>query len=250
MAEETVSAETGTAYRILVHLGLRSPFYKLLLFLESTARSWWVTSWLPSWCPTSMCMLKEAEEKMLQSIAGAFSQQHVCISDGNRLWTLTFNGRTQGKTPVVLLHGFGGGVGLWAMNVDALSQQRPVYAFDLLGFGRSSRPPFSSDAREAELQFVDSIEQWRARVGLEAMILVGHNLGGFLAASYSLKHPSRVKRLVLVAWFWWSRGGFPSVPTRRMRTGPSQCGSKPSGPCSVPSTRWQGSGWPAHSALC
>ncbi|XP_035249019.1 1-acylglycerol-3-phosphate O-acyltransferase ABHD5 isoform X1 [Anguilla anguilla] len=207
MAEATESAERGTVYRILVHLGFHSRFYKLLLFLESTARSWWVTSWLPSWCPTSLCKLKDAEEKMLESIADTFSRQHVCISDGNQIWTLMFKGRAQDRTPVVLLHGFGGGVGLWALNLDALSQQRPVYAFDLLGFGRSSRPQFSGDAREAELQFVDSIEQWRARVGLEAMILVGHNLGGFLAASYSLKFPSRVKHLVLVEpW------GFPERP--------------------------------------
>ncbi|KAJ8290794.1 hypothetical protein GJAV_G00017640 [Gymnothorax javanicus] len=207
MAEETVSSERGTAYRILAHLGFHSLFYKLLQFLESTARSWWLTSWLPSWCPTSSCQLKLAEEKMLRSVSSTFSRQHVCIANGNRIWTLSFNGRSQDKTPLVLLHGFGGGVGLWALNLDALSQQRQVYAIDLLGFGRSSRPQFSSDARVAELQFVDSIEQWRARMGLEAMILVGHNLGGFLAASYSLKFPSRVKHLVLVEpW------GFPQRP--------------------------------------
>ncbi|KAJ8415705.1 hypothetical protein AAFF_G00402620 [Aldrovandia affinis] len=207
MAEATVSAVRGTAHRILVHLGFHNLFYKLLRFLESTARSWWVPSWLPSWCPTSLCQLKEAEEKMLQSITSKFSQHHVSVSDDNRIWTLTFNGGARDKTPLVLLHGFGRGVGLWALNVDALSQRRAVYALDLLGFGRSSRPGFSSDAREAEQQFVDSIEQWRATMGLEAMVLIGHNLGGFLAASYSLRFPSRVKHLVLVEpW------GFPERP--------------------------------------
>lgn len=102
-----------------------------------------------------------------------------------------FNDGVERKTPLVLLHGFGGGVGLWAMNLDALSQQRPVYALDLLGFGQSSRPHFSTDAQEAETQFVESIEEWREKLGLESVILLGHNLGGYLATAYSLKYPSR-----------------------------------------------------------
>lgn len=98
---------------------------------------------------------------------------------------------------MVLLHGFGGGVGLWAQNLDALSQRRPVLALDLLGFGQSSRPLFSTDAQEAEDQFVESIEQWRAKVGLESMILLGHNLGGYLAVSYSIKYPGRWVQITL-----------------------------------------------------
>ncbi|XP_075820186.1 1-acylglycerol-3-phosphate O-acyltransferase ABHD5 isoform X3 [Microtus pennsylvanicus] len=111
------------------------------------------------------------------------------------------------KTPLVLLHGFGGGLGLWALNFEDLSTDRPVYAFDLLGFGRSSRPTFDSDAEEVENQFVESIEEWRCALGLDKMILLGHNLGGFLAAAYSLQYPSRVSHLILVEpW------GFPERP--------------------------------------
>ncbi|XP_036822266.1 1-acylglycerol-3-phosphate O-acyltransferase ABHD5-like isoform X2 [Oncorhynchus mykiss] len=202
MADQAVTTERGLAQRILMFLGIHSLFYNLLSVLDRTLRSWtstaWITSWLPSWCPTSQNQLKTAEEKMLQCITGKVSQQYVPISDGNMLWTLTLNGNMKNQTPLVLLHGFGGGVGLWALNLDALAQQRPVYAFDLLGFGQSSRPYFSSDAKEAEAQFVDSIEQWRAKVGLEAMVMLGHNFGGYLAAAYSLKYPTRVKHMVLV----------------------------------------------------
>ena len=92
---------------------------------------------------------------------------------------------------MVLLHGFGSGVGLWAHNLEAFSLHRPIFALDLLGFGQSTRSLFSTDAQAAEDQFVESIEQWRAKVGLESMILLGHNLGGYLAMSYSMKYPAR-----------------------------------------------------------
>lgn len=77
----------------------------------------------------------------------------------------------------------------------------------MLGFGRSSRPQFSSDALTAEKQLVSSIEEWRREMNLKEMIILGHSMGGFLAASYAISHPDRVKHLILAdPW------GFPEKP--------------------------------------
>lgn len=92
----------------------------------------------------------------------------------------------------MLPHGFGGGVGLWVKNLSTLAGEgRPVYALDMLGFGRSSRPTFCRDAKDAEDQFVESLEDWRKAEGLEHMILLGHDLGGYVSTAYALKYPNR-----------------------------------------------------------
>ncbi|KAK7478196.1 hypothetical protein BaRGS_00030557 [Batillaria attramentaria] len=148
------------------------------------------------WKPTSNEDLARVDQKILSTLPCVTEQKMVTIDDDQQLWTIKCNPDGKG-TPLVLVHGMGGGVGLWSMNLEALSQNRPVYAFDLLGFGRSSRPAFSSDPEEAEDKFVDSIEAFRRKVGLDKFILLGHSLGGYLSASYALRFPQHIKHLIL-----------------------------------------------------
>ena len=38
----------------------------------------------------------------------------------------------------------------WALNLETLGEYHPIYAFDILGLARSSRPIFSNDPEKIE----------------------------------------------------------------------------------------------------
>ncbi|CAO3696282.1 unnamed protein product [Umbelopsis ramanniana] len=107
---------------------------------------------------------------------------------------------TEKKPDLVLVHGYGGGKGIWIRNIDELSKHYTVHAIDLLGWGRSTRDRYcGNDAVKAQSYFVDSLESWRQAMGIEKMTLLGHSFGGFVSASYALKHRERLDRLVLLS---------------------------------------------------
>lgn len=93
--------------------------------------------------------------------------------------------------PLVMVHGFGAGLGCFFRNFEGLAMKRRLFAFDVLGFGRSTRSTFSTDPERVEDEFVESIEKWREAMGLEKMILLGHSLGAFMSSSYAMKYPER-----------------------------------------------------------
>ena len=114
----------------------------------------------------------------------------------DKIWTLAMN--TDNKnTPIVLLHGYVSALAFWMLNLDEFATHRPVYAIDLLGFGKSSRPCFSEDPHEIQEQYVMFLERWRESMNIPKMILLGHSLGGFICSMYAMKHPDRVEHLIL-----------------------------------------------------
>ncbi|XP_034835351.1 1-acylglycerol-3-phosphate O-acyltransferase ABHD5 isoform X1 [Maniola hyperantus] len=169
----------------------------------------WTGGWF-SWTRHSDAMLRNIEQTILSCLKTAYKRFYVdigsVVGQCDKIWTISLNDESS-KTPLVMLHGMAAGVAMWCPNLDALAATRPVYAIDLLGFGRSSRPKFSSDAEKVEAQWVESVEEWRREVKLDEFILLGHSLGGYIATSYALKYPERVRHLILVdPW------GFPEKP--------------------------------------
>ncbi|KAK4518299.1 uncharacterized protein ATC70_001651 [Mucor velutinosus] len=112
---------------------------------------------------------------------------------------------------LVMCHGYGAGLGFFYRNFESLSQEKGwrVFALDWLGMARSSRPKWTLTksstqtwddiVTNVEEHFVESLEDWRAKVGLEKMTLFGHSLGGYFATCYALKYPERVEKLILVS---------------------------------------------------
>ena len=118
--------------------------------------------------------------------------------------------------PLVLIHGFGFGAALYYAAAPALAEKwgGRVLSLDLLGCSLSTRPTWPHryghrcPLETAEAYWVDAIEAWRASLGLETMVLVGHSIGGYISAAYAERHPERISRLVLA-----SPAGVPPPPT-------------------------------------
>ncbi|CAF1230031.1 unnamed protein product [Rotaria magnacalcarata] len=152
-----------------------------------------------AWTKTGLKQVERAEMRILETLKSHFDGCYVSIlSDTHRIWTMCSNIAST-NIPSVLIHGFGGGVGIWSLDLDHLYSDRSVYAIDLSGCARSTRPIFSLDSKEVEKQMVDMIEEWRREIGLnEQFILLGHSFGGFISAAYTISYSNYVKQLVLV----------------------------------------------------
>lgn len=101
-------------------------------------------------------------------------------------------------SPLLMIHGSGPGVSAWAnwrLSIPVLAQRARVIAPDMVGFGFSDRPAgqrYTMDAWVAQaVGVLDALDVERAD-------LVGNSFGGALALALAIRHPQRVRRLVLM----------------------------------------------------
>ncbi|HEY7683832.1 MAG TPA: alpha/beta fold hydrolase [Gemmatimonadales bacterium] len=101
----------------------------------------------------------------------------------------------RGDTTLIFLHGYGESLLAWRFLLDRFAQRYRVLAIDLPGFGMSGIPdgPHSYTAYQ---QWLDDLITRQTRGPL---VVVGHSLGGQLAAGLALAHPERVVAAVLIA---------------------------------------------------
>ena len=96
--------------------------------------------------------------------------------------------------PIVFIHGFGGDLNNWLFNIDAATGAGAVYALDLPGHGGSTKA-----IAEPELEaLADALQQFMEAKGLKNAQLVGHSMGGAVAACVALRGGGLVKALTLI----------------------------------------------------
>jgi haloalkane dehalogenase len=98
-------------------------------------------------------------------------------------------------TPVVFLHGNPTSSHAWRNVAPYVGPGVRTLAPDLVGMGRSGRPP-------RPYRFVDharALDAWITSLDLPAgLVLVGHDWGGALALDHAARHPGRVRGVALM----------------------------------------------------
>jgi len=104
--------------------------------------------------------------------------------------------RMMGSGPaLLLLHGIGDSSASWVPLMPALAERYTVVAPDLLGHGESDKPR----ADYSVAAYANGMRDLLDVVGIEQATVVGHSLGGGVAAQLAYQYPERCERLVLVA---------------------------------------------------
>ncbi|RED44814.1 alpha/beta fold hydrolase [Aestuariispira insulae] len=103
--------------------------------------------------------------------------------------------RMEGQGPaVILIHGVGLDLTMWAAQVAALKDRYTVIRYDMIGHGLSAKPPGARRLKD----YVIQLENLVRYLELDQVALVGFSMGGLVARGYAERHPARMARLVIM----------------------------------------------------
>jgi proline iminopeptidase len=130
--------------------------------------------------------------------------------------------RKLGHGPMLVCHPGGPGFSsTYFGDLAALWEQFTLIMVNPRGTGGSTRPRDRS-AYQIE-DYVADLEELRAHLGQERMLLLGHSHGGVVAMAYAAAHPGRVRRLVLAS----TLPRFGPEQEKAMRTGMDRRAGQP-----------------------
>lgn len=96
--------------------------------------------------------------------------------------------------PLVFLHGNPTSSHLWRNVTPRLGGGVRTLAPDLVGMGASGKPAIEYRFDEQ----ADYVEAWIDALGLDDVVLIGHDWGGALAFDWAARHPTRVRGVVFL----------------------------------------------------
>jgi len=101
----------------------------------------------------------------------------------------------RGDTTLLLLHGYGESLISFRPIFDLLARHYRVVALDLPGFGLSDKPIGSYSLATTVVRIQNFIARWTRG----PVVIVGHSMGGEIAAAVALAQPPPVAALVLIS---------------------------------------------------
>jgi pimeloyl-ACP methyl ester carboxylesterase len=137
----------------------------------------------------------DGDDAAWQSIDWATHARRVPVL--GRLMNVVDTGPPEaGDGPTLLfIHGLGGNWQNWLLTIPSFMAEHRCIAADLPGFGRSELPadPISITG------YARTLDALCQELDVERVTVVGHSMGGFIAAELAIAFPTRVDRLVLVS---------------------------------------------------
>ncbi len=124
-------------------------------------------------------------------MAGEYREKFVTVN-GVRLRYLDWG--SEGKPPLVCLHGHTGQARIWDEFAEVASASYHVYAVDQRGHGESAW----ADDGYARDRFVEDLAAFVDALGLARFTLAGLSMGGWHSLLYTADNPDRVERIVIV----------------------------------------------------
>jgi len=98
------------------------------------------------------------------------------------------------QAPMIFLHGFGAAIEHWRYNLPVLSQNRRVYALDLLGFGASRK----ANTKYTINLWVEQLHDFWKNIINQPVILVGNSIGSLVCLMATAKYPEMTQRLIML----------------------------------------------------
>jgi pimeloyl-ACP methyl ester carboxylesterase len=93
------------------------------------------------------------------------------------------------KEKLIMIHGWTKeGSDSFSETIKFLKDDFEIYLIDLPGFKKQLEKPYTFD---------DYLNYLETQINLDQFYLLGHSFGGALAMLYALKHPEKIKKLIL-----------------------------------------------------
>jgi pimeloyl-ACP methyl ester carboxylesterase len=98
---------------------------------------------------------------------------------------------------ILFIHGLGSSSIVWRDIPQALSERFHTICVDLMGFGGSDKPLLNYTIS----YFSQFVKSFLKQIGIndsDKVTIIGHSLGGYIAAEYAIENKEQIEKLVLI----------------------------------------------------